>query len=187
MSGATVTLIIVLVVIVVVALLLVVALGPRRRSRQLQQRFGPEYERAVEESPNRREAERELLDRKQRHDKLQLRELSDPEKQRYGAQWGHIQEQFVDDPPGALDAADRLVTQVMTDRGYPSESYDQQLSDLSVEHARPLEHFRAAHDIAAHANGGAVSTEDLRTAIVHYRALFAELLDGAPAGNPRNN
>ncbi|MEC3956447.1 hypothetical protein VMT65_25665 [Nocardia sp. CDC153] len=157
------------------------------RSRQLRDRFGPEYDRAVQESPDRKTAEQELTEREKRHDQLQLRELSDEEKRRYEATWSRIQEQFIDDPAGALDSADRLVTQAMTDRGYPSQSYDQQLADLSVEHARPLGQFRTAHDIAARAERGSVSTEDMRTAIVHYRELFADLVDGGNSGSHRTH
>ncbi|MEU1426382.1 hypothetical protein ABZ412_04800 [Nocardia sp. NPDC005746] len=161
---------------VIVVLVIAAVLGPRRRSRRLRRRFGPEYDRTVEAAPNRKDAEQELTDREKRHEELDLRDLSPEEKQRYDAAWTHIQEQFIDDPGGALDAADRLVTKAMTDRGYPNENYDQQVADLSVEHSRPLGRFRAAHEIAARAGHGEASTEDMRVAIVDYREVFAELV-----------
>ncbi|WP_369634502.1 hypothetical protein [Nocardia sp. JMUB6875] len=178
MSSTAWVVVIIIAVVVVVLLIVMAALRPRTRSKRLRERFGPEYDRTVQEAQNRKVAEQELTEREKRHDQLELRELSPDEKHRYEAAWTHIQEQFIDDPSGALDAADRLVNQAMTDRGYPRDSYDQQLADLSVEHARPLGRYRSAHDIAARAERGAVSTEDMRTAIVHYRELFADLLDG---------
>ncbi|MEV6773483.1 hypothetical protein AB0N05_33110 [Nocardia sp. NPDC051030] len=180
---------IVIVVLLVIAALLVVGLAllPRFRSRRLRDRFGPEYDRTVQESQNRRVAERELAEREKRHQQLELRTLPEDEKRRYELQWARVQEQFVDDPAGALTAADQLLTQVMKDRGYPSESYDQQLADLSVEHAEPLGQFRTAHDIAGRAERDEASTEDMRAAIVHYRKLFIDVLDGNPAHHAAQN
>ncbi|MTE16850.1 hypothetical protein GLP40_29400 [Nocardia sp. CT2-14] len=160
-------------------------LRPRMRSRRLRDRFGPEYDRTVQQAQNRRIAEQDLTDREKRHDELRLRDLSEEETRRYEAAWAQVQAQFVDDPAAALDAADRLVAQAMTDRGYPSESYEQQLADLSVDHARPLSRFRTAHDIAARAERGGVSTEDMRTAIVDYHELFVDLVDADRSGQTR--
>ncbi|MGW4244723.1 hypothetical protein [Nocardia sp. NPDC004722] len=178
MSGTAWGVLIVVLAAIVALLFIVAGMLPRMRSRRLRNRFGPEYDRSVQSAQNRKVAEQELTEREKRHQELPLRELSEDEKRRYEIAWAHVQEQFVDDPAGALDSADRLVTQAMTDRGYPSEDYDQQLADLSVEHARPLDRFRTAHEITARAEGGAVSTEDMRSAIIHYRDLFAELVDG---------
>ncbi|MFB7723597.1 MULTISPECIES: hypothetical protein [unclassified Nocardia] len=177
MSGAVVT-VIVIVVVIAAAIVIALALMPRMRSRKLKERFGPEYDRAVEQSDNRRDAERELVERQKRHQQLQLRELTDDEKRRYTMQWAHVQEQFVDDPAHALENADRLLTLAMADRGYPTEDPDQRVADLSVEHAQPVDRFRRAHQIAGQAGRGQVSTEDMRAAIVDYRQLFAELVDG---------
>ncbi|WP_307817870.1 hypothetical protein [Nocardia acididurans] len=186
MSGAVITAII---AVVVIALLIVAALAlrPRMRSRKLRDRFGPEYDRTVQNAQNRRAAEEELAEREKRHQQLQLRDLSEDERQRYTAQWTQVQEQFIDDPARALDAADRLLVNVMADRGYPTESYRQQVADLSVEHARPLEQYRTAHDIAGRAGRGEASTEDMRSAIVHYRTLFVDLLNGRHAQHTAHN
>ncbi|WP_405137349.1 hypothetical protein [Nocardia sp. NBC_01388] len=186
MSGAVMTVVIILIVVAVVVLL-GVALWPRMRSRRLRERFGPEYDRTVDESQNRRVAERELAERERRHQQLELRPLSEDEKQRYNMQWAHVQEQFIDDPAKSLQNADRLLTSVMTDRGYPTEDYHQQLADLSVQHAGPLEQYRSAHDIAERAGRGEASTEDIRAAIVNYRELFVDLLDDNGADQPARN
>ncbi|GAB2532020.1 hypothetical protein GCM10027167_41120 [Nocardia heshunensis] len=156
----------------------IVFLRPMLRRRRLRDRFGPEYDRVVEDSDHRRNAERELTDRERRHADFDLRALSPDRQAHYRAQWAGIQEQFVDNPADATQDADRLVTTVMAERGYPTDNYDQQLADLSVEHATTLGHYRAAHGIATRPAGTAVSTEDRRTALVHYRALFRDLLDG---------
>ncbi|QLY28235.1 hypothetical protein [Nocardia huaxiensis] len=186
MSGAVISAIIA-VVVIVVAIVLAMALRPRMRSRKLKNRFGPEYDRTVQQTHNRRMAEEELAEREKRHQQLELRELSEDERQRYTTQWTQVQEQFIDDPAQALNAADRLLTTVMADRGYPTESYRQQLADLSVEHARPLEQYRTAHDIAGRAGRGEATTEDMRAAIVHYRTLFVDLLDGRHAQHTAHN
>lgn len=179
MSSAVIAIIIVVVVVMVLGLV-AVAVRPALRTRRLRNRFGPEYERAVEQSPDRRTAEKELADRERRHSELELRPLSENEQQRYRAEWDDVQERFVDAPAETVTAADRLLTALMADRGYPTESRDQQIADLSVEHAEPLGSYRAAREIAERAGNGA-STEELRAAIVHYRELFRELLGDASA------
>ena len=154
--------------------------------RKLQQRFGPEYDRAVAEQPNRGAAEQELRGREQRHAELELRDLSPQDQQRYVAQWQRIQGEFVDDPHASTRAADALITDVMRDRGYPTGDFEERVDTLSVEHARTLDHYRNAHDIAAADGRGEASTEQLRQALVHYRALAGDLLgSGAePTGAP---
>jgi hypothetical protein len=178
MSAGTIVVIIV-VVIVVAALIAVVSLGARRR--RLQQRFGPEYDRAVEDSDSKLRAESELAEREKRVRELDIRPLDAPARARYASQWTSIQEQFVDSPANAVTGAQSLITGVMNDRGYPTEDADQIMADLSVEHARTLDHFRTAQDLSNRAAGGTASTEDLRLAMVHYRELFRELL-GESAG-----
>ena len=171
---------IVIVVIVVAAVLLVLTTANRRR--RLRDRFGPEYDRAVTERGSRREAEAELAEREKHVRELDIRPLSPAAQNQYRSEWTAVQEQFVDAPQAAVTGAQTLVSAVMEDRGYPTQPYDQTVADLSVEHASTLDHFRAAHDISQNAAAGTASTEDLRQAMIHYRALFAELL-GEPASN----
>ncbi|MDF5755858.1 hypothetical protein [Spongiactinospora sp. TRM90649] len=183
---------------VVVAIVAVgyVVLQQQRRHR-LRERFGPEYERTINERDNRRDAERELRAREERVADLDIRPLSAQSRKGYAARWTEVQEQFVDAPGFAVTAADQLVTEVMHERGYPTEKFEQRLSDLSVSHGRTLDHYREAHEISGRAARREASTEELRQAMVHYRALFEELLvDGAPEderrpipaqGGPRDN
>jgi hypothetical protein len=175
-TGAIVA--IVVVVIIVAAVLVAIAAANRRR--RLRERFGPEYDRAVSEHGSRREAEAELAERERRVRELDLRPLSPSARNQYLSEWTAVQEQFVDAPQAAVTGAQTLVSAVMEDRGYPTQPYDQTVADLSVEHASTLDHFRSAHDISQKAASGTASTEDLRQAMIHYRALFAELL-GEPA------
>lgn len=149
--------------------------GAQRR-RRLRETFGPEYERTVQESPNRIKAEKELLERQKRHDKLDIQPLSDSARVHYRQQWSLIQERFVDRPGDAIVEADRVLTQLMADRGYPTEGYEQQASDLSVEHARTLEHYRTARETLYGHEKTNADTESLRKAMVHYRTVFDDLL-----------
>jgi hypothetical protein len=176
-TGAIVAIV---VVVIVVAAVLIVMTAMNRRHR-LQERFGPEYDRAVTEHGSRRGAEAELADRERHVRELDIRPLSQAARTQYMSEWTAVQEQFVDAPQAAVTGAQTLVSAVMEDRGYPTQPYDQTLADLSVQHASTLDHFRAAHDISQNAAAGAASTEDLRQAMIHYRALFAELL-GEPDG-----
>ena len=176
-TGAIVAII---VVVIVVAAIVVVMAALNRRHR-LQQKFGPEYDRAVSEHGSRREAEAELAGRERHVRELDIRPLSPSARSQYMSEWTAVQEQFVDAPQTAVTGAQTLVSAVMKDRGYPTEPYDQTVADLSVEHASTLDHFRAAHDISR--NAATASTEDLRQAMVHYRALFAGLL-GEPGRPP---
>jgi hypothetical protein len=173
MSTGTIVAIIV-VVLVVAAVIAAVAYSARRR--RLQQRFGPEYDRAVEDSGSRRKAEAELSEREKRVRHLDIQPLDPAARDSYASQWTAIQEQFVDSPTDAVTGAQSLITSVMNDRGYPTEDAAQIMADLSVEHASTLEHFRDAQDLSGRAAGGTASTEDLRQAMVHYRSLFQELL-----------
>ena len=178
-TGAIVAIIIVVIVVAAV----VVAVMMANRRRRLKERFGPEYDRAVTERGSRREAEAELAERERHHRELDIRPLSPAARAQYSSEWTAVQEQFVDAPQAAVTGAQTLVSAVMEDRGYPTQPYDQTLADLSVEHASTLDHFRAAHDISQNAAAGTASTEDLRQAMIHYRALFAELL-GEPVSQP---
>jgi len=169
-TGATVALIIVILVVVLAAAWFV---WLRMRSGRLRQRFGPEYDRRVEEADNRRAAERELTEREKRHARLELRPLSDTDRGRYAEQWVLVQERFVDRPGEAVSEAETLVHTVMRDRGYPTDGFDQQAADLSVEHGDAVDHYRHGHDLQ-HARAE-VSTEELRKALVHYRKVFGSL------------
>lgn len=164
-------------VVIVAALVVWLTVTRLRRRQQLRDRFGPEYDKAVDDGQNRRAAERELGEREKRHEQLDIKPLSPKARDGYAKQWTLIQAQFVDRPDIAVAEADRLVVVVMGDRGYPTEDYQQQVTDLSVQHAATLEHYRSAHDIKSRHDQDQVSTEELRQAMVHYRALFEDLLD----------
>jgi hypothetical protein len=175
--------IVAIIVAVVVVLLVIGALTTARR-RKLQQRFGPEYDRVAGEMHSRRKADAELTERERRVRSLDIRPLDETARAKYAGEWTAIQERFVDQPEEAVAQAGILVTSVMKDRGYPTEGHEQILADLSVEHANMLDHYRRAHEVSLQAEGGTVSTEDLRLAMLHYRALFADLLgQPAEAGN----
>jgi hypothetical protein len=174
--GQVIVLVIVLLVVIAAVLFAVRA----TRRRKLQKTFGPEYDRVVADTGSRTDAEKELLDRQKRHAELELRELSPESKARYSAAWEEAQIQFVDNPGQAVATADDLVTALIAERGYPTGNYDDQLANLSVDHARTLGHYRDAHEISKRSRNGEASTEDLRQALVHYRALFADLLGENP-------
>lgn len=147
-----------------------------RRRAELREHFGLEYARAVVQYGNEAEARRELRSRERRVKQLNIRLLSADQCQRFGAAWRAVQERFVDDPHGAVVEANGLVKDVMRIRGYPIGDFNQRLADLSVEHSKVLDHYRAARELALANASGEASTEDLRQAMVHYRALFNDLL-----------
>lgn len=180
-TSPTTWIIVAIVVIVIVAILGVVA--SRRRSQTLRTRFGPEYDRTVEETGSRQRAEAELAARQQRAKKLDLRELTPGARDRYADAWREVQARFVDRPGDAVRDADRLITDVMRDRGYPVDDLNRRYEDLSVDHAAVLDNYRTANDIAQRNARGETSTEDLRQAMVAFRALFADLLGTDPV-NP---
>lgn len=172
---------IVILIVVVLAVLLVAAVAVRLvRRRSLQQTFGPEYDRVVAEQDSRTAGEKELRDRERRHAELHLTDLSAESRARYRAAWEEVQVRFVDAPVEAVGTADELVTRLIAERGYPTGDYNEQLSHLSVEHAETLGHYRDAHEISERNDRGEASTEDLRLALVHYRALFGDLLGEEP-------
>ncbi|MCG7205441.1 MULTISPECIES: hypothetical protein [Streptomyces] len=179
---STGTLLAIIIAAVVIVALIVSAMALLMRRRKLRERFGPEYERTVEGSDSRFAAERELSERAKRHDELDIKPLPDSARDRFARDWDGVQHEFVDRPEDAVHDADRLVTSLMQARGYPTEGFEQQMKDLSVEHGRTLEHYRAAHEIDTLSAGHSATTEQLRSAMVHYRALFDELLsDGGQA------
>jgi len=164
-----------LVIVIVVLLVAVGVLAYRqRRSAQLRTGFGPEYDRTVREHGDQRKAEAELRERRERRRGYNVRPL-DPEAQaRYAERWQQTQARFVDQPASALSEADALVTEVMRERGYPVDDFERRAGDVSVDHPEVVEHYREAHAIQGNSSA---STEDLRQGLVHYRALFAELLE----------
>ena len=164
---------IVVIVVVVAAVVLAVTM-PMARRRRLQQRFGPEYDRVVTEQQSRRKGEAELADRERRVQSLGIRPLTATARASYATEWTTIQERFVDQPQQAVTEAQRLVVSVMSERGYRAEDPAQVMADLSVEHASTLSNFRMAQEISQ--NASSASTEELRQAMVHYRALFTDLL-----------
>jgi hypothetical protein len=166
----------ILIVIAAIAVIALVAamLMQQRRRAGLQDRFGPEYERAVEERGDRREAERELADRAGRRDKLDIRPLTADQRGEYASRWEAVQAAFVDRPREAVVLADDLIVEVMERRGYPVDSFDERAGLVSTDYPEVVDHYRSAHLVSA--RGGDASTEDLRQAFVHYRALFDTML-----------
>jgi hypothetical protein len=177
---------------VLIAVLVVVVLGVvvwsvsrRRRSARLKEHFGPEYERTVGELGEERAAEAELLDREKKRKKLDIMELTPQARQEHTATWQRVQTDFVDAPQDAVGRAERLVTRVMRERGYPIDDFDQRAADISVDHPDIVENYRSAHVIYLSGHNGDISTEDARQAFVHYRALFDRLLGSDQAADTR--
>lgn len=155
-------------------------LARKRRSRQLRERFGPEYDRVLKKEGEVRRAEGVLEMRAQRREKFKIRPLAPDDSAKFAERWRGVQSQFVDDPKGSVSRADQLVSEVMEARGYPMADFEQRVADISVDHPVVVENYRAAHDIALRHSRGQASTEDLRRAMVHYRSLFDELLQDSP-------
>jgi len=149
----------------------------RRHTDELRTRYGAEYSRTVSELGSERSAQRELDRRQERVEALEIRPLLLEQRTRFSQEWRNVQSLFVDDPGGAISRADGLVEEVMKVRGYPVSDFDQRAADLSVHHARVVENYRAARDVAEKHRRGAASTEELRRAMVHYRELFQDLLE----------
>jgi hypothetical protein len=171
-------------VLVLLALLAVVArIVSRRRSAALREHIGPEYARALAHHGDRARAEKELLARRKRLKKLEIEPLSSEQCERFDNTWSNVQQRFIDDPAGAVLDADTLVKEVLNARGYPVGNFEQRVADLSVEHATVVHNYRAARAIAMASASGQASTEELRQAMVHFRALFNDLLNApVPAG-----
>ena len=178
------------VILMVVAILAVAAVAvfamKTRRTQRLRERFGPEYSRAIEESGSPTKGEARLAQLEKKVERYKIRALSTAEQDRFVESWRQVQARFVDDPNGSLQEADRLVSDVMSTRGYPMADFEEQASDLTVHHARVVEHYRAGHEIAVRQKQGHATTEELRQAMIHYRQLFDELIEGrqrVPAGS----
>jgi hypothetical protein len=167
------------VIAVVLIVVLVVALDLQKRrktSAGLRKRFGSEYDQAVLTHGSERKAEAKLADRETRVDNLKLRELGAAERERFLAEWQTVQSRFVDHPKSSVTEANELISSLMQARGYPVSDFDQRAADISVNHPRLVESYRSAHGVAARLGRDETSTEDLRTAMIHYRTLFEELI-----------
>jgi hypothetical protein len=176
----TTAVILIVLVLLVAAALVAFVVNRRKQEREaLRERFGPEYDRAVEERGDRREAEHHLSDVASHRDKAEIRELRPEERERYSSRWADVQAAFVDDPVTATRDADDLVGTVMRDRGYPLDDVEDRGDLVAADHAELAHHYRSAHATGSRAHEA--STEELRQAFVHYRALFTELL-GTPDG-----
>lgn len=166
-----------IVIVVVVAALaagLAYGIAVQRRSSQLKKRFGPEYDRAMDEADSRREAESELSDIAERREKLEIKPLSERARREYSTEWEQVQRQFVEEPAQAVAAADDLIVSVMRERGYPVDEFEERTDFVSADYPDVASHYRSAHSIRR--RGHDATTEDHRQAFVHYRALFDEML-----------
>lgn len=163
-------------VIIAFAVLAYIAISRRRTQAEMLRRFGPEYDRLIAETGSRRRAEERLTQREKRVAAYSIHPLAAADRNRYEQQWHDVQAEFVDDPNAAVDHADKVLTDVMANRGYPMAEFDRRSADLSVDHASVVQNYRQAHDIVARNRAGKASTEDLRQAMINYKALFAELV-----------
>lgn len=176
-SEQTILLVVLLaaVAVAIVALLLSKR-GSRKRHAELKERFGPEYDRAVAEHGTEAKAERALRARERRVERQKVHPLEEGDRMQFSADWRNIQTRFVDDPSSAVRDANDLIKNVLVARGYSAEDFDRRVEDLSVEHASVVEHYRSARALSDANREGRANTEELRQAFVHYRALFADLL-----------
>jgi hypothetical protein len=173
--------------VLVIAGVIVVAgliLWRRRETKRLNARFGTEYARVVQESGGRRQGEAGLVAREKRLNAIEIRDLSPSDREHYAAAWRSAQGEFVDDPKFSVTHADHLLNELMSKRGYPTGEFEQRSADLSVDHPKIVQNYRAAHDIAVRHGRGQASTEDLRQAMILYRSLFEELIDEPAAPAP---
>lgn len=177
------TLIFAVVAIIIAAVVVAIAVWfqvRRRRSERLRRHFGPEYDHVVLEHQDQARAEAELEAREKRSRKIVVRPLPPEDRDRFAQQWRALQASFVDNPGAAVAEADELLERVMSERGYPMGDFDQQAADISVDHPGVVQNYRVAHEIALRHQQGKASTEDLRQAVISYRALYEELLDPRP-------
>ena len=163
---------VIIAVVVIAIIALVVVLLMRRRSRRLKKQFGPEYDRTVERLDSKDAAHEELERRAERHESYHLRSLDDAERDRYVQRWRQLQRQFVKEPANGLLEADKLLTDLLEDVGYPTGSFDQQAADLSVEHADVTDDYRSGRAVVRDVHHGHAGTEEIRQALLHYRAVF---------------
>jgi hypothetical protein len=164
------------IVVIVAVIALVISMMVAARRRRLQQQFGPEYDWDIADKQSRLTADAEPASREPRVQQPDIRPLTPPARASYAAQWDDLQRHFADQPQQAVAGAQRLVAVVMNERGYPTEAHDQIAADLPVQHAAVLDRYRAAKEISRYAAAGIATTDDLSQAMIHYRALFGELL-----------
>jgi hypothetical protein len=177
----TVTMILIIAAAAVVVALVGWAVARSRRSRELRERFGSEYDYATRETGSRAEAERELREREEHARNITIQPLSLDDRKRFETEWDAIEARFVERPTTAVLEADELIREVLRLRGFPIRNFDELVADLSVHQPDVVEDFRAAHSVLDRSDPGEISTEDLRQAMLHYRRLFAELVGQAPA------
>ncbi|HJV35371.1 hypothetical protein [Geomonas sp.] len=175
MTNPTLLIVIVVIAIAIITVVGIVALR-RQRTQKLRGHFGPEYDRAVQDTGDRARAETELERRRKRVEGLTIRPLTREDRTRFTEGWTRVQARFVDDPKGAVTEADQLLGEVMSRRGYPVGDFEQRADDISVNHPNVVDNYRKGHAIALRHARGEASTEDLRQAMIHYRALFADLV-----------
>ncbi len=171
--------IVVIVILLIIGVLAMMAVVRRQRTKRLQDRFGPEYDRAIDEIGDQRQAEKELEERVAHVNTLHIRQLSAEEVNRYALQWQDTQREFVDEPLKALQKGDRLIREVMKAKGYPVEDFEQRVADISVDYPELVTDYRGMHRIAIKESKDKVSTEEMRQAMVHGRALFENLMKQA--------
>jgi len=174
------------VVALIVGALIGTMVGRRQRTKRLQDRFGPEYDHTVNELGDKRRAEQELETRLDHVKNLEIRPLSTEEIDRFTSDWQATQAEFVDEPLSAMQKADRLLHDVMQARGYPVEDFEQGVADISVDYPDMVVDYRGLHQIAVKGEDEEVSTEEMRTAMVHARALFENLVKGEGAREELN-
>jgi hypothetical protein len=162
--------------VVIVLLLVAWSAWSRRRRHALHDRFSSEYDRTVEDADSRRQAERDLRAREAEHEELELRPLSEESRHRYEEQWNELQAGFVDRPQRAVADADDILTAVMRERGYPIDDFEAKSRLVSVDHPDVVENYRRGHAVYLKTVEGRASTEELRQAVVSYRALFEDLV-----------
>jgi FtsZ-interacting cell division protein ZipA len=196
MSTLATILIVVLAAVAVAALLLfgIVTFRARRRER-LEREFGAEYQRAVARAGSEAAAEDDLAERRKQRSRLDIRELDPARRDHYLQRWRAIESQFVARPVDAVAEADQLVTEIMSERGYPVDDFERRAADISVDYPEIVEGYRAAHSIARATQEGTATTEDHRQAVVHYRSLCEQLLGAdvrpgagwSPGGSPNGS
>lgn len=182
---STTTLVITVVVVLAIAALAVWLVMRRRRTEQLRGQFGPEYDRTVRQVGDARRAEAVLEERQEKVAAFRVRVLTGDEVARYREAWRRVQARFVDEPRAAVADADRIIADVMHTRGYPTADFAARTEHLSVDHAKTVEHYRTAHEIVRREGQGEAGTEDLRQAMVHFRALFDDLVGAEDVGPVR--
>ena len=186
MDSTVIVLVIVIAVLLIALIAAGVMLAQRRRSERLQEHYGPEYERSLGETGNRRAAEAQLTEREKRHRDLDIRDLRSEERDRFAASWADIQREFVDDPKRAVRDADGLVLDIMRTRGYPvgddGGDFERRAEDISVEHPDVVQRYREAHAVRDATERGDVDTENQRAAVTSYRSLVDALLGSRDGG-----